>query len=90
MVDVTGYRGMGMMKSSTAIMAAAAVAAAVTILSAPTGILSARARPDAESAQMRDCAAQPWPYLRCVGTRYGNPRVRLVTSDRLADRPPIE
>jgi len=72
-----------MMKSSTAIMAAAAVAAAVTLMSAPSGILSAGARPDAESAQMRDCAARPWPYLRCVGTQYGNPRVRLVTTDNL-------
>jgi hypothetical protein len=73
-----------MMKSSTAIMVAATVAAAVTILSAPSGILSAGARPDAESAQMRDCAARPWPYLLCVGTRYGNPRVRLVTTNNLS------
>ncbi len=72
-----------MMKSSTAIMVAASVAAAVTILSAPSGILSAGPRPDAENAQMRDCAARPWPYLRCVGTQYGNPKVRLVTTDNL-------
>jgi hypothetical protein len=72
-----------MMKSSSAIMVAAAVAAAVTILSAPSGILSAGASPDAESAQMRACATRPWPYLRCVGTRYGNPHVRLVTTDNL-------
>jgi hypothetical protein len=32
---------------------------------------------------MRDCAARPWPYLRCVGTQYGNPKVRLVTTDNL-------
>jgi len=72
-----------MLKSSTAIMVAAAVAAAVTILSAPSGMLSAGPRPDAESAQMRACAARPWPYLRCVGTRYGNPHVRLVTTEHL-------
>jgi hypothetical protein len=32
---------------------------------------------------MRTCAERPWPYLRCVGTPFGNPHVRLVSTDRL-------
>jgi hypothetical protein len=72
-----------MLKSSTAIMAAALVAAVVTVVSAPSGLLTAEQRPEAESAQMRECAARPWPYLRCVGTQYGNANVRLVTTERL-------
>lgn len=72
-----------MLKSSTAIMVAALIAAVVTILSAPSGLLTAGPRPDAEHAQMRDCTARPWPYMRCVGTTFGDPRVRLVTTERL-------
>jgi hypothetical protein len=33
---------------------------------------------------MQSCAERPWPYLRCVGTPFGNPRVRLVASERMA------
>lgn len=73
-----------MPKLATAIMAAAFVAAAVTLLSAPATQVSAGPRPSAETARMQACAARPWPYLRCVGTSFGNPKVRLVTTDRLA------
>jgi hypothetical protein len=74
-----------MPKLTTAIMAAAFIAAAFTLLSAPTAQVVAGPRPAAEAAQMHACAARPWPYLRCVGTAYGDPRVRLVTGERLAD-----
>jgi len=35
------------------------------------------------AAAVAACAQRAWPYLRCVGTAYGNPRIRLVTTDRL-------
>ena len=73
-----------MLKSTTAVMVAAAIAAAITILSAPTAPVDATpmAKPVAEA--MTACAQRPWPYLRCVGTESGNQRVRLVTSERFA------
>jgi hypothetical protein len=72
-----------MLKSISAIMAAAVVAAAVTALSAPSGEVTAGPVPSAAADAMRSCAQRPWPYLNCVGTPFGNPQVRLVTTDRL-------
>ncbi len=72
-----------MLKSTTAVMVAAAVAAAITILTAPSGPVVATpvAQPAIEA--MTACTNRPWPYLRCVGTEFGSKRVRLVTTDRL-------
>jgi hypothetical protein len=33
---------------------------------------------------LKACTQQAWPYLNCVGTAPGNPRIRLVTTERLA------
>ncbi len=68
---------------ANAIMAAAFIAAAVSLLSVPTAQVNASPRPAAETAQMQSCAERPWPYLRCVGTPFGNPHVRLVSTERL-------
>lgn len=72
-----------MLKSTTAVMLAAAIAAAFTVLSAPTAHVDATpvAKPVVEA--MAACAQRPWPYLRCVGTEFGNQRIRLVTAERL-------
>ena len=72
-----------MLKSTTAVMIAAFIAAAITVLSAPTAQLDATpiAKPVADA--MTACAQRPWPYLRCVGTQFGNPHIRLVTAERL-------
>jgi hypothetical protein len=72
-----------MMKTTTAIMVAAAIAAAVTILSAPAAPVDASSLPQAKTAPMMECAHRAWPYLRCVGTEFGNQKIRLVTTDRL-------
>lgn len=72
-----------MLKTTTAVMVAATVAAAVTILSAPTTQVNAAPLPTASAAPMTACAQRAWPYLRCVGTAFGNPYVRLVSTDRL-------
>ncbi len=71
-----------MLKTTTAVMVAAAVAAAVTALSAPTTQVDASPLAKAAAAPMQVCAQRAWPYLRCVGTEFGNPHIRLVSTDR--------
>ena len=74
-----------MFKPLTAIGAAAFIAAAITILSAPSAQVSAGPLPEAKSAdRSRACAQRAWPYINCVGTPFGNPNVRLVTTERFA------
>jgi hypothetical protein len=71
-----------MLKSTTAVMIAAAIAAAVTVLSAPSAPVDAGPLAKPAEAAMKACVNQPWPYLHCVGTPFGNPRIRLVSIDR--------
>lgn len=71
------------MKSLTAILAAAAVAALATLMFVPGEPVTAGPMPQAAAEEMHACANRPWPYLRCVGTPYGNPKIRLVTTDNL-------
>ena len=72
-----------MLKALTAIMTAVAIAAAVTVISAP-GPVDAGPLAKANEAVLKACTQQAWPYLNCVGTSIGNPRIRLVTTDRIA------
>jgi hypothetical protein len=72
-----------MLKTTTAVMVAASIAAAVTVLSAPTSHVDATPLAESATEPMNACAQRAWPYLRCVGTPFGNPRIRLVTTDRL-------
>ena len=73
-----------MLKTATAIITAAAIAAVVTLLSAPTALdAGPLSKPD-ETA-LKACTQQAWPYLNCVGTPLGNPRIRLVTTDSLGN-----
>ena len=71
------------MKSITAFRAAAAIAGVLTLLSASSARLDAGPLAKPAEAALRACTQQPWPYLNCVGTPLGNPRIRLVTTDRL-------
>ena len=73
-----------MFKSTTAVMIAAAIAAAITVLSAPAAPVDAGPLAKPAEAAMKACVNQPWPYLHCVGTPFGNPRIRLVTTERIA------
>jgi hypothetical protein len=75
-------QGTVMLKSLAAVLVAATIAAAITILSAPTAQVDAGPRPSPPDA-IAACKQRAWPYLNCVGTEFGNPRVRLVTTDRL-------
>jgi hypothetical protein len=72
-----------MLKSITALMAAAAIAGVVTLLSATNAPLDAGPLAKPAEAALKACIQQPWPYLNCVGTPLGNPHIRLVTTDRL-------
>jgi curli biogenesis system outer membrane secretion channel CsgG len=72
-----------MLKSTTAVMIAAAIAAAFTLLSAPAPVDAGPLAQPAETA-LKACTQRAWPYLNCVGTEFGNPRIRLVTVERLA------
>jgi hypothetical protein len=72
-----------MLKSINAVLAAAAIAGALTFLSAPGARLDAGPLAAPAQAALKSCMERPWPYLNCVGTPLGNPRIRLVTTDRL-------
>jgi hypothetical protein len=76
-------QGAVMLKSITAVMAAAAIAGVLTLLSASSARLDAGPLAKPAEAALKACTQQPWPYLNCVGTPLGNPRIRLVTTDRL-------
>ena len=69
------------MKPLTAILAAAAAAAVITLVSSPSERVTADPMPQATADAMHACVERPWPYLHCVGTPFGNPRIRLVTTD---------
>jgi hypothetical protein len=70
------------LKTTTAIMAAAAIAATITLLSAPSAPVDAGPLAQPAEAALNACVGHSWPYLNCVGTPFGNPRIRLVTADR--------
>ena len=71
-----------MLKSATAVMAAAFLAAVITVLSVPTAKVDAR--PSLKPATAAPaCSERAWPYNNCVGTSFGPAHIRLVTTDRL-------
>jgi hypothetical protein len=72
-----------MLKAITAVISAAAIAALVTAFSGPSSVDAGPLAKPAE-ATLKACTQMAWPYLNCVGTSVGNPRIRLVTTDRLA------
>lgn len=73
-----------MLKAASAVLTAAAIAAVVTIISAPAnGPVSAGPLPQKEEAVLKACTQRAWPYNTCVGTTVGNPKIRLVTTDKL-------
>ena len=71
-----------MVKILSAILAAAAIAGALTVFT-PGGAVDAGPLPKSDEAALKSCKQRPWPYLNCVGTPVGNQRIRLVTTDRL-------
>jgi hypothetical protein len=75
--------GITMLKTLTAVLTAAAIAGVLTILTAPAPVDAGPLAQPQETA-LKACTQLAWPYLNCVGTPFGNPRIRLVSTDRLA------
>ena len=73
-----------MLKTIAAIVAAAIIAGAITIVSAPIADVVADPLPQPAVEAINACKQQPWPYLNCVGTSVGNPHVRLISTQRPA------
>jgi hypothetical protein len=72
-------------KPALMVLSAAAIAAVVTFGSlGASGGVSAGPLTAPQATEIKACADRPWPYLNCVGTRFGDPHIRLVTTDRLA------
>jgi hypothetical protein len=71
-----------MMKTIAAILAAAIIAATITVISAPITDVIASPLPKPAADAITACKQRPWPYVNCVGTEFGNPHVRLVSIDR--------
>jgi hypothetical protein len=75
-----------MLKTVSAILTAAIVAGIATLVSAPAGSpVTAGPLPQKQEATLKTCKERAWPYNTCVGTAVGNPKIRLVTTDKLAD-----
>jgi hypothetical protein len=73
-----------MLKTLSAILSAAAVAAVITVASMPGATVDAGPLPEKSAATLKSCVERPWPYLNCVGTEVGNKKIRLITTERLA------
>jgi hypothetical protein len=73
-----------MLKSIAAITIAAAIAAVITVFSAPAADVVASPLPKPAADAIAACKQRPWPYLNCVGTEFGNSHVRLISVDRVA------
>lgn len=64
-----------------AILAAAVIAGIFTAATGSSSKLDAS--PIAEPAQsaMKACTQQAWPYLDCVGTSFGDQKVRVIKAN---------
>ncbi|HTQ81634.1 MAG TPA: hypothetical protein VMI47_00050 [Pseudolabrys sp.] len=72
-----------MVKFAYAVLAAAAIAGLITLLTATSERLDAGPLPAQTEATLKDCTQRPWPYLNCIGTPLGNQNIRLITTERL-------
>ena len=72
-----------MLRTIAVLLTAAICATLITLALSPGASVDAGPLAQPEEAALKSCTARPWPYLNCVGTAFGNPRIRLVTTDRL-------
>ena len=70
-----------MLKTIAAILAAAAIAGTITVISAPIADVAASPLPKPAADAVAACKQNPWPYANCAGTELGNPRIRLIRID---------
>jgi hypothetical protein len=74
-----------MLKLLSAVVAAAGIAAALTLLPGTTSTqLSVSPLTKSEQAPPETCADRPWPYLKCIGSPSEESSLRRLTTDRLA------
>ena len=71
-----------MFKPLNSVMIGAFIAAAFTVLSAPSPKVDARSASTTTPA-VSSCE-RPWPYLDCLGTASGDRRIRVVTTGSVA------
>jgi hypothetical protein len=72
-----------MFKVTHSIIAAAAIAGVITVLTGNSERLDAGPLAEPAQSTLKACTERPWPYLNCVGTPFGDPHVRLIASERL-------
>ncbi len=72
-----------MFKFTHSVVAAAAIAAVVTVLTGNSQPLDAGPLAEPAQSALKACTERPWPYLNCVGTPFGDPHIRLIASERL-------
>lgn len=70
-------------KFSHCVIAAAAFAGVITVLTGSSARLDAGPLAEPARTALHACMERPWPYLHCVGTPFGDPRIRLVTTEDL-------
>ncbi len=71
-------------KFSHCVVVAAAIAGVVTVLTGSSTRLDAGPLAEPARSELHACTQRPWPYLNCVGTPFGDPRIRLVTTEHLS------
>ena len=73
-----------MFKVTHSIIAAAAIAGVVTVLTGNSDRVGAGPLAEPAQSALKACTERPWPYLNCVGTRFGDPHIRLIASEHFA------
>jgi hypothetical protein len=73
-----------MLKTLATIVAAAIIAAVITVISAPIADVVASPLRQPAADAITPCKQRSWPYLNCVGTAFGDPHVRLISIERPA------
>jgi hypothetical protein len=63
-----------------------AIAAVITVISAPIGEVVASPLPKPAAGAITACRQRPWSYINCVATEFGKPHVRLITIDHRLHR----
>ena len=67
-----------MFRVTNAVLISAVIAAFITITTGSSNRLVASPMPEPIQSEIKACTQQAWPYLNCVGTPYGNPRIRVI------------
>jgi hypothetical protein len=75
-----------LVKPMAMVIYAAAIAAVATLFSGGGNEVSAGPLGAKEAAAIKSCTDRAWPYNTCVDSGFSKRKVRLVTTDRLAQK----